>query len=159
MPEVICEARHATFGPLKEVETSLPSCPPPPPPLLSISPSSFLALSSLISSLSSPSQLAPPPPSSHSQQVSGRLVRSNPPIANKELVNEHQVRGNVVYIKRGGCSFTKKARMAQRAGERRGGGSSEVDSTAHGQESEEGGSEEERGMRGAELKGEEEGGD
>mmetsp|Transcript_47582 Transcript_47582/g.149069 ORF Transcript_47582/g.149069 Transcript_47582/m.149069 type:complete len:624 (-) Transcript_47582:578-2449(-) len=66
MPEVVCEARHATFGPLKE--------------------------------------------------VTGRLVRSNPPLANKELQNEHQVRGNVVYIKRGGCSFTKKARMAQRAG-------------------------------------------
>ena len=66
MPEVSCEARHATFGPLKEVQ--------------------------------------------------GRLVRCNPPLANKEITNEHQVRGNVVYIKRGGCSFTKKARMAQKAG-------------------------------------------
>ena len=27
-----------------------------------------------------------------------------------------QVKGNIVYIKRGGCSFTKKARMAQQAG-------------------------------------------
>ena len=66
MPEVSCEARHATFGPLKEVQ--------------------------------------------------GRLVRCNPPLANKEITNEHQVRGNIVYIKRGGCSFTKKARMAQKAG-------------------------------------------
>ena len=34
----------------------------------------------------------------------------------QEITNEHQVRGNIVYIKRGGCSFTKKARMAQKAG-------------------------------------------
>ena len=27
-----------------------------------------------------------------------------------------QVRGNVVYVKRGGCNFTQKARMAQAAG-------------------------------------------
>ena len=60
MPEVSCEARHATFGPLKEIQ--------------------------------------------------GRLVRCNPPLANKEITNEHQVRGNIVYIKRGGCSFTKKVR-------------------------------------------------
>ena len=26
------------------------------------------------------------------------------------------MRGNVVYVKRGGCSFTKKARVAQKAG-------------------------------------------
>ena len=32
------------------------------------------------------------------------------------LVGVVQVRGNIVYIKRGGCSFTKKARMAQAAG-------------------------------------------
>ena len=66
MPEVTCEARHATFGPLKE--------------------------------------------------ISGRLVRCNPPLANKEISNVEQVRGNVVYVKRGGCSFTKKARVAQKAG-------------------------------------------
>jgi len=66
MPEVICESRHATFGPL--VETS------------------------------------------------ARLVRCQPPEANAPIKNIDQVKGNIVYIKRGGCSFTKKARMAQAAG-------------------------------------------
>jgi len=66
MPEVICEARHATFGPLI--------------------------------------------------MVSAKLVRCNPPQANSEIKNLDQVKGNIVYIKRGGCSFTKKARMAQLAG-------------------------------------------
>ena len=66
MPEVICESRHATFGPL--VETS------------------------------------------------SRLVRCQPPEANTPIKNVDQVKGNIVYIKRGGCSFTKKARMAQAAG-------------------------------------------
>lgn len=66
MPEVICESRHATFGPLSEVEA--------------------------------------------------RLVRCQPPEANAPIKNVDQVKGNIVYIKRGGCSFTKKARMAQEAG-------------------------------------------
>ena len=66
MPEVICESRHATFGPLAPVES--------------------------------------------------RLVRCQPPEANAPIKNVDQVRGNIVYIKRGGCSFTKKARMAQAAG-------------------------------------------
>ena len=66
MPEVICESRHATFGPLAPVES--------------------------------------------------RLVRCQPPEANAPIKNVDQVKGNIVYIKRGGCSFTKKARMAQAAG-------------------------------------------
>jgi len=48
--------------------------------------------------------------------VTGRLVRANPPQGNTEIKNVDQVKGNIVYIKRGGCSFTKKARMAQQAG-------------------------------------------
>ena len=39
---------------------------------------------------------------------------SNPRLA--ELTGAPQVRGNIVYVKRGGCSFTQKARMAQQAG-------------------------------------------
>lgn len=49
-------------------------------------------------------------------ELQGRLVRCNPPDAKTQIVNVDQVRGQIVYVKRGGCSFTRKARIAQAAG-------------------------------------------
>jgi len=45
-----------------------------------------------------------------------KLVRAQPADASADLTNIDAVRGNVVLIERGGCSFTTKARRAEQAG-------------------------------------------
>ena len=45
-----------------------------------------------------------------------KLVRAEPADASADLTNIDKVRGNVVLIERGGCSFTTKARRAEEAG-------------------------------------------
>lgn len=45
-----------------------------------------------------------------------KLVRAEPADASADLTNVDKVRGNVVLIERGGCSFTTKARRAEEAG-------------------------------------------
>jgi hypothetical protein len=46
----------------------------------------------------------------------GRLAFADPPLADAELLNADEVRGNICVIRRGGCSFFDKARRAASAG-------------------------------------------